>query len=385
MAARRGQSWLALGIVTALATACSNMNGPQSHLADPVQLSSDLQAVTGVFQSPVFESFAVIDTATGSPAAVAPRAGALLDAASSTLPRRASDLYANAPRRLEALRTAVRVLGSGILASVIPPALLGTTFVWDVPTHAYVQSSSATPPAPTNGVRIILYTIDPASGQVVESPLTPVGYADLVDQSSGNTNSLHVTVFGGTPGGTGNTTYADYTVTATVTGSPVVTGFNASATGFVSDGTRTLTFSGTFVATGLDTNHPDFTIDGTWDLGTPVVHVVSHETATSPDANDATITLDFSVTHQSETVSATGSIVTVVSPQTLTVDVAIAVNGVPFAHIAGTNNGITVLHTDGSALSADETQAVADLFTLPARLQSAAESLFDPTRHLMGG
>jgi hypothetical protein len=385
MAARRGHSWLALGIIAALATACSNMNGPQSHLANPVQLSSDLQTVAGVVQSPVFQSFAVIDTATGSPAAVATRAGALLAAAPIAAPRAAGELYANAPQRLQALRTAARVLGPGIMASVIPAPLLGTTFVWDVTTHAYVQNASATPPAPANGVRIILYAIVPGTVTIQESPLTAVGYVDLVDQSSGNTNSLHVTVFGGTPGGSGNTTYADYTVSATVTGSPVVTGFNASASGFVSDGTRTLTFNVTFVATGLDTNHPNITIGGTWDLNNPAIHVVSHETLTSPDANDARITLDFSVTDGTETISATGAIVVVVSPQTITVDLSITVNGVAFARISGTNNGIVVVHNDGSQLSVDETQAVADLFTLPAQLQSAVESLFNPTRHLMGG
>ena len=376
---------LALAIITALATACSNMNGPQSFLANPVQLSADLQTMSGVFQSSVFESFAVIDTATGSPAAVAPRAGALLDVASIGVTGAAAQAYANAPRRLQALRTAARALGPRIFTSVIPAPLLGTTFVWDVSTHAYVQSSSATPPAPPNAVRIILYAIDPTTRHILETPLMPVGYVDLVDHSSGNTNSLQVIVFGGTPGSSGNTRYADYTVTATVTGTPAVTGFNASATGFVTDGVDSVTFSPTFAATGLDTNHPNLTIDGRWDFDTSVLHVVSHETLTSADANDATITLAYSATHGNETVSASGSIVVVVSPQTLTVDLGFAVNSVPFARIAGTNNGITALHADGSALSTEETQAVSDLFSLPAHLQSAAESLFNPARHLMGG
>jgi len=384
MPARHGRLAWALGLV-ALTAACNNMTGPQSHLANPAQLSSDLQTAMGVLQSTVFEAFAAIDSAAGSPAAVATRPGALLGTAPIALPRTASQLYASAPERLEALRTAARVLGPGIMASVIPAPLLGTTWVWDVTTHAYIQNSSATPPAPANGVRIILYTIDPATGHIIESPLTPVGYVDLVDHSSGTSNSLQVTIFGGTPGTTGNPTYADYTVTATVTGSPVVTGFNASASGFVTDGIRSLAFNGTFVATGLDTDHPNVTIDGTWDLDNPVLHVVSHETITGPDANNATITLDFSVTRGTETVSETGSIRAVVSPQTVTVDVAIAVNGVPFARLSGTNNGITVRHADGSALSSDETQAVSDLFTLPAQLQSAVESLFNPARHLMGG
>lgn len=384
MAARQRHSRWGLAVVAALAAACHNMTGPQSHLANPAQLSSDLQAASGVLQSTVFEGFAAVDSTPGSPAAVATGPGALLGTAPIAL-RSASQLYASAPQRLEALRTAARVLGPGIMASVIPAPLLGTTWVWDVTTHAYIQDSSATPAAPANGVRIILYTVDPATGHILESPLTPVGYVDLVDHSSGNTNSLQVTIFGGTPGATGNTTYADYTVTATVTGSPVVTGFNASASGFVTDGIRSLAFNGTFVATGLDTDHPNVTLDSTWDLDNPVIHLVSHETITSPDANDATVALDCSVTRGNETVSATGSILAVVSPKTVTYDVAIAVNGVPFARFSGTNNGITVRHADGSALSFDETQAASDLLTLPAQLQSAVQSLFNPTRHLMGG
>jgi hypothetical protein len=381
MPARHGRSWLALGLATALATACNDVNAPQSHFANPLQLSSDLQTVAGVLQSPVFESFAVIDTTTGSPAAVA-----LLGTVPLALPGTGTELYANAPRRLEALRTAARVFSPG-LASVIPAPLLGATFVWDLSTHAYVQDPNATPPAPANGVRIILYAINPSTSppSIAESPLTAVGYVELVDNSSGNTNSLHVTVFGGTPGGTGNPSYADYTVSATVVGSPVVTGFNASATGFVTDGTRTLAFSSTFAATGLDTDHPDLTIGGTWNLDNPVIQVVAHETVTGPDANDATITLDFSVTRGTETVSATGSILSVVSPQTVTVDLAIAVNGVPFGRMSGTNGGIAGRHVDGSPLSGDEAEAVADLVTLPAQLQSAVETLFNPARHLMGG
>jgi hypothetical protein len=74
-----------------------------------------------------------------------------------------------------------------------------------------------------------------------------------------------------------------------------------------------------------------------------------------------------------------------VSPQTVTVDLTIAVNDVPFARISGTNTGITIRHADGTLLSGDEGQAVADLITLPAQLQSAVETLFNPARHLMGG
>src|SRR5207244_7209795 len=115
-------------------------------------------------------------------------------------------------------------------ASGIPPTVLGKTFVWDVNTHQYVEDPNATPAAPANGVRIILYAIDPVTENVVEPPVA-TGYVDLIDLSSGNTNSLQVIVNGGTPASPG-TTYANYTVTGTVTGNPA-TAFSATAVGFV--------------------------------------------------------------------------------------------------------------------------------------------------------
>jgi len=384
MIVRHGRRRWALGLIAALAAACSNSTGPQSHLANPQQLSADLQTVSAVFQSTTFQSFGSIGTATGSPAAVSTPAGALLAAAPIVAPRTSSEPYADAPRRLQALRATAGAFRTGITASVIPAPLLGSTFVWDVTNHTYVVDASATPAAPANGVRIILYAINPLDGSIVESPLTAVGFVDLVDLSSGNTNSLEVKVSGGTAASPG-TTYVDYTVSGTVTGTTVVTAFNGTATGFVTDGTHTLHFTATFAATGLDTNNPDVDFNVTWDLDNPVIHVALHETVTTPDANDATITIDFSVTHGTETVSVTGSITVVVSPQTVTANINIAVNSVPFARVAGTNNGITLRHADGSALAADEVQAVSDLFSLPDSLEIATQNLFNPAQHLMGG
>ena len=123
MAARQRHSWWGLAVVIALATACSNSTGPQAHLASPQQLSSDLQAVSGVFQSTAFQGFGAIGTATGSPATVTTPAGALLQAVPITAPRTSSQPYADAPRRLQALRLAASTLHTGISASVVPPSL----------------------------------------------------------------------------------------------------------------------------------------------------------------------------------------------------------------------------------------------------------------------
>jgi len=378
--------WWALATAAALVTvACSESTGPQAHLSDPAQLSTDLQTVGAVFASPTFQSFGALRVATGSPVAVATPAGALLSAAPILPPRTTTQPYANAPARLQALRTAAGALSGGISASVIPPTVLGKTFVWDVNTHQYVEDPNATPAAPANGVRIILYAIDPVTENVVEPPVA-TGYVDLIDLSSGNTNSLQVIVNGGTPASPG-TTYANYTVTGTVTGNPA-TAFSATAVGFVSDGTHTLTFNASFSATNLTTDNPDAQIDVTWSLDNPAVSVALHETLATPDANDATLTIDFSVTRGAETVRVQGTVTVVVSPATVTADLTVSVNGAPFATITGTatatSNSIQVRHADGTGLSPDELNALQQLFDLPDRLEAAIEDLFHPCERLMG-
>src|SRR5438552_2776433 len=87
--------WWALATAAALVTvACSESTGPQAHLSDPAQLSTDLQTVGDVFASPTFQSFGALRVATGSPVAVATPAGALLSAAPILPPRTTTQPYA---------------------------------------------------------------------------------------------------------------------------------------------------------------------------------------------------------------------------------------------------------------------------------------------------
>src|SRR2546423_929976 len=161
MPARHGRPWRGLAAAAALVVAaCSDSTGPQAHLASPQQLNADLQSISGVVTSPAFASFAAIGTATGSPAAAGTPASALLQAAPIAPPGTSRQSYVEAPRRLQALRLAAGTLGSGISASVIPSTVLGKTFVWDAGTHQYVPDPAATPAAPANGARIILYQVD---------------------------------------------------------------------------------------------------------------------------------------------------------------------------------------------------------------------------------
>src|SRR5207245_9551808 len=110
------------------------------------------------------------------------------------------------------------------------------------------KSVVAPDPGPSNGVRLILYALNPVTGAVAE-PSSAVGFADLLDESTTSpaVNKLHVIVKDGTPASPGPVTYADYSVRGSVTGRPA-TAFTASAIGFVSDGAHPLSFDATFSA-----------------------------------------------------------------------------------------------------------------------------------------
>jgi hypothetical protein len=312
----------------------------------------------------------------------------LLRAAPITPPRSSRTLAASSAARVQALRQSAATFSGGISASVVPPTLLGTTWVWNTTTHAYENDPSATPAAPTDRVRIILYAVDPITYAIVETPLTTTGFVDLVDESTTApaVDKLHVSVSGGTPSSPG-TEYVNYTVSGQVTGSPA-SAFTASSAGFVKDGTHTLTFSATFAATQLDTDNPDSQVDITWDLDNPAIHVELHETLVLSDASHITLTLtEFSVTHGAETVSMHGTIlITLLTPvsQTVTMNLAIDVNDTPWVRISGTDNGIAVRHADGTVLTAAEYGAFLDLFDLPGAIELATGSLFSPCQTLMG-
>src|SRR5207245_11353855 len=120
--------------------------------------------------------------------------------------------------------------------SLMPSRYPCQTLIEDPATPKSVVGPDA---GPSNGVRIILYALNPVTGAVAE-PSSAVGFADLLDESTTSpaVNKLHVIVKDGTPASPGPVTYADYSVRGSVTGSPP-TAFTAAAIGAVSAGTHT--------------------------------------------------------------------------------------------------------------------------------------------------
>ena len=101
-----------------------------------------------------------------------------------------------------------------VAAARIPQQYLGVTFVWDVATHHYVASDQ--PGAPANGVRFVLYAVNPVTGLPIENPLTPIdGYVDLQVTESATSATARVVVVAS------DVTYLDYGVVLSGTATSV--------------------------------------------------------------------------------------------------------------------------------------------------------------------
>jgi adhesin/invasin len=128
--------------------------------------------------------------------------------------------------------------GSANPAFDIPPALLGRTLVYDPSTSSYVVDPSRTG-APANGVRFVLYRVDPISGLPVE-PLVEIGHVDIVDTGAPPTVAIAITVTA-----TGGATVLAYDISGTFT----QTNLDVTFSGFVSDGVTQIDFEFVFQAT----------------------------------------------------------------------------------------------------------------------------------------
>lgn len=89
--------------------------------------------------------------------------------------------------------------------NVIPDSVRGTTYVFDPAKHCYVADPSRTG-APENGVRYILYAVNPLSHEPVVS--AEIGYADLTDEGDDTPNTAALRLVAVSDG----VTFVDYRV-----------------------------------------------------------------------------------------------------------------------------------------------------------------------------
>jgi hypothetical protein len=239
--------------------------------------------------------------------------------------------------------------------AAVPAEVAGKTFEYDVTSGSY--AAGARTGAPANGVRFILYAVDPVSYMPVE-PLTETGYVDLTDLSAGSTQAARVVVV------SAGITYIDYTVSASST----TTSGRVSVIGMVTDGATqatvnllsTITYTGGLTLTySLDLPQRDVSIDLT----------VSASNISQPSG---TIVINLLMRGPNGTVSMTGEF----TETTGTVNVRI--NGNAFARVTTDGVTTTITRTDGTPLAAEEYAALQGIFEIQASAFVSFDQMLAP-------
>src|SRR3989475_1079633 len=361
--------WMRRGLVLAaglaLAAGCGKESGTgpgKVTLSDPANTTATLQAVAATFTTPAFQSFAALGTFF-IPKTAAAAGAALIEATLPRMPTTDARSYARSAQRARALASVL--LAKSVAASIFPPSVLGTTYVWDPSSSSYVASTLTG--APSNGIRFIIYTL---SGYLPAVPLNQIGYVDLTDQSTSSATVLGVRLVGTT--GTPSVTYADYTISGTFS----ETSISGALAGYVTDGTTRIDFSTTYSATATD-----FSYQSTIDVASAGVHIIYSITGTVVSSTTETISIDYRVTIGNETVEAKGTFTVTVSGSTATItgSLLVTLNGQSFAKIEYSPSGdVVITNPSGQPLTTAEEAAVAELFQVAGDLLVALNDLFVP-------
>lgn len=99
---------------------------------------------------------------------------------------------ADALVKRESMRQQARAELSGSTAAVIPAPLLGKTMEYSVGQGRYVVGERTG--APANGVRFVLYAVDPLTEDIV-TPLVETGYVDLTRTVTGQVATARVEAY----------------------------------------------------------------------------------------------------------------------------------------------------------------------------------------------
>jgi hypothetical protein len=324
------------GLILAVAAACGDSAGPEDF--SPVDTQEKADLVLSAFDGNLaLQSFAVLGGAFNF-------SGAAL--ALATLP---AEPNAFGPATAARLRALAPSFSSAAPEVIFPADILGTTWVYDPDLGEYVEDEGATG-APADGVRLILYAVNPVLGQVL-LPLDEVGYLDLIDESTASADQLRIVAV------VNNVTNLDYVASATTTTNSVT----LSAAGFVANGTDQVDFDLTFrvTQTGLTIDYQLESDDGAVRLQAVITGEDSGTlTLTISDGDDTVV---FAATFSPST--ATGQI---------------TYNGEEVVVISGDGDDLTFERPDGTPLSNAEIAALNDIGDLIGDLFDAFDVLLIP-------
>ena len=336
-----------------LAAGCKDSNGPESY--NPMATSQTAaQAYGAVQNNKAVQSLDVLGSAftlTGATAPLPFPAPAPDYSAFRTVPPE----LLNTLQRLERLAT---TFSAASPQDLFPSTVRGKTFVYNPQTARYAPSDRTG--APANGVRFMLYAVDPVLKRVV-TPLQEVGYLDLTDKGS-NTLGIKAVITSVTP----NVTALEYDATGAIGTS----GFTFSAKGYVSDGTTRLDFDLSLslaAATGLKI---DYKI--TQQAKNLSIHVV----ATGTTSNTGNVTLTITEGSNNLEVAAIGT--------NTSVSGTIKYNGSTVATISGKPENPVFTGANGKVLTADDLIGLKNLFDFVDKLFDGFDDLLLPAFFVFG-
>ena len=321
---------------------------------DPAGTTSDIGAIEASYESDAMYGFqsampAITTTLGQSAAAVALRAAPSKIMATGKSGARA---YAGTIARLyTAPTTGMRPVGS---RAAILEEHLGKTFVRNAETLEYEVSNRTG--APSNGVRFIVYTVNPISGQPV-TPLQEVGYADVEVTQTANSASIRIELV------SGNVTYLDYTVGATAS----QTAATINVSGFVSNGEDRVNFD-----LDVHVNSQDvITFDYTLSVPTRGNFRMDLEEELNLSTSAVASSLELRGPHGTVTIVGNWAD----NAGTYNVEV----NGDPFATITVTQGAEPVITgADGEPLSEEELHALQEIYLVFLGGFGFFEDLWDP-------
>lgn len=308
----------AIALAATLA-ACSDSTGPEDY--DPVAANSLAETVLDALDG----NLALAALSVLGPAMQFSEAGPVF----SVVPFDPAQGTAAAESRLRDLRDLVPSFGSSGTLALFPVDLLGTTYVYN-PDLGYYEADPEATGAPADGVRFILYAVDPILHEVV-LPLDPIGTLDLIDVSTASEDAIRIVAR------IGSVTYVDYTASAAVGTSSVT----ISAEGYVSNGTDQVDVDMSITAT-LSQASLDY------QLSSGGNSVRLQATLNQNETFDALLTVH-------------GDGDTIVLDVTLgasTISGEITYNGDVVVTVAGTPEEPTFTKPDGTALTQDEINAL---------------------------
>ncbi|HEY7480094.1 MAG TPA: hypothetical protein VH680_06255 [Gemmatimonadales bacterium] len=338
--------------LTALVIGCGGDSTAPDAPFDPAGTSSDIAAIDASFESPATAGFAAasgsISTVLGgSPAALAVKA----------MPTKS--LIAGGKKGVSHYATTVakayrQPSGNGaayVTAASIPAEYLGVTFTYNVDTDQY-EASEVTG-APENGVRFLVYAVNPISGLIIE-PLVEVGYADIVTTESASAVTVRVELV------SAGVTYLDYLVG--VTGS--TNSATVSVSGYVSNGDDRVNFD-------LDTHLTSTALTADYVLIVPTRNGFRMDF-------EGTIT-ETSSNSRLEARGAHGTVVVTGEHAGTSGTFEVTVNGDLFATIEYTQGQEPVITgADGQPLTEQELEALGNVFEVFIEGFDFVEDLVDP-------